>query len=48
MASRRLPPPWSVEELDARFVVTDSTWVNGKVPGQAAAGPALSIKVNGS
>jgi hypothetical protein len=25
MASRRFPPPWSVEELDACFVVTDST-----------------------
>jgi hypothetical protein len=23
--SRCLPPPWSVEELDACFVVTDST-----------------------
>ena len=22
---RRFPPPWSVEELDACFVVTDST-----------------------
>ena len=24
MAARRFPPPWSVEELDACFVVTDS------------------------
>jgi len=24
VASRRFPPPWSVEELDACFVVTDS------------------------
>ncbi len=24
MAERRFPPPWSVEELDACFVVTDS------------------------
>ena len=25
MTERRFPPPWSVEELDAAFVVTDST-----------------------
>jgi hypothetical protein len=25
MAERRFPPPWSVEELDACFVVIDST-----------------------
>jgi hypothetical protein len=25
MTTRRFPPPWSVEELDACFVVTDST-----------------------
>jgi hypothetical protein len=24
MASRRFPPPWSVQELDAYFFVTDS------------------------
>ncbi|MGC1236869.1 MAG: hypothetical protein WA838_19660, partial [Xanthobacteraceae bacterium] len=24
-APRRFPPPWSVEELDACFVATDST-----------------------
>jgi hypothetical protein len=24
MADRRFPPPWSVEELDACFVVTDN------------------------
>jgi hypothetical protein len=24
MPARRFPPPWSVEELDACFVVTDS------------------------
>jgi hypothetical protein len=24
MASRRFPPPWTVEELDACFVVTES------------------------
>ena len=23
MSSRRLPPPWSVEETDARFIVRD-------------------------
>ncbi len=23
MTERRFPPPWSVEELDARFVVRD-------------------------
>jgi len=25
MSERRFPPPWSVEELDECFVVTDST-----------------------
>jgi len=25
MPDRRFPPPWTVEELDAAFVVTDST-----------------------
>jgi hypothetical protein len=24
MATRRFPPPWSVEELDACFIVKDS------------------------
>ena len=24
MASRRFPPPWTIEELDVSFVVTDS------------------------
>jgi hypothetical protein len=24
MPTRRFPPPWSVEELDAYFVVTDT------------------------
>jgi hypothetical protein len=25
MQARRFPPPWTIEELDACFVVTDST-----------------------
>jgi hypothetical protein len=25
MTARRLPPPWTVEEIDVCFVVTDST-----------------------
>jgi hypothetical protein len=41
MPARRFPPPWSVEELDARFVVGDPS-------GQAAAGaksePDLSVE----
>jgi hypothetical protein len=28
MPDRRFPPPWSVEELDACFVVTDSAGQN--------------------
>jgi hypothetical protein len=27
MADRRFPPPWSVEELEACFVVKDSAYV---------------------
>jgi hypothetical protein len=35
MTNRRFPPPWTVEELDACFVVTDSA--NGAINERAPA-----------
>ena len=32
MSERRFPPPWTVEELDACFVVTDSARADKKGP----------------
>jgi hypothetical protein len=47
MANRRFPPPWSVEELDACFVVKDGAGQNSHVyfedePGRRSAAVLLT------
>jgi hypothetical protein len=43
--SRRIPPPWTVEELDACFVVKDSSGQKLAYVYFEASGPPLSGKV---
>jgi hypothetical protein len=42
MASRRFPPPWTVEELDACFIVKDASGQKLDEPGRRSAAKLLT------